>query len=273
MRPQQPVLRRGMPIRRQGTQSQCAVGPFFTGAPGNYCLTVEHGIGGIGNSRVVEANLDGFNWVRVGEYVTGVQNDKVDWAVVHLDDDVVIDAAPPFQIIADPLVAQQLPDKAVGVGYSHQAHGPIVFESGNIRSGNLDGKVDGSPTILNQFLCITNPGARRADEGVSGMAVYDKAGAVLGIEWAIEWNGPQQRHTFYVQPITAVVISFAETINALDDRYRNSRAPALVWGLAKPLADAMQEDVEERRKHAETQNTPELKHPKFLFGFIQRNIE
>lgn len=272
MRANPPTLRRGMPIRRQGSRSQCAIGPFFTGAPGHYFLTVEHGIGGLGGSRVVESCLDGMNWIRIGEYVAGAQDEKVDWAIVHIDDDIRIDTDPLVAVITDPLVLPTLPEKATGVGYSHQAGGHILFESTTFNCGDLNGRVGQSPTYRKQYQCLTAPRSRRADEGVSGMAVYDKAGDVLGIEWAIEWDGPAQRHTFYVQPTSAIVISFAETISALDNRYRSSRVPPVVWPLAKPLADAILEDIAEREKHAARTGAADLRSQLHLFKFIERNI-
>jgi hypothetical protein len=61
-------------------------------------------------------------------------------------------------------------------------------------------------------------------------------------------------------------------VSGLDDQYRKSQAPPPVWRLAKPLADCMVEDIETRRQYADRQGVPDLKLPKHLFLFLQRNI-
>ena len=183
-----------------------------------------HGVGASGADRTVEANLGGFGWTAIGDFVTGEQNDRVDWAIVRLYDTIAIDDRPPANV-ASP---------ATGVAYSHQAGGTVLFPANAVQRGNLNGPVQGSPTVLDQLQCVTAPGARRADVGVSGMGVFDGSGDVIGIEWAVEWDGPAQRHTFYAQPMGNVAASFFSKVGNLDAQYRDSQVPPPVGGWPSP---------------------------------------
>src|ERR1700730_11335669 len=122
-----PTLLRGMTIRRSATPgTQCAAGPYFIGAAKRYFFTVFHGVGAPGPDRTVEANLGGFGWTAIGDFVTGAQNDRVDWAIVQLYDTIVIDDQPPANVV----------NPATGVAYSHQAGGTVLFPANAVQRGD-----------------------------------------------------------------------------------------------------------------------------------------
>ncbi|GAA2975170.1 S1 family peptidase [Actinokineospora diospyrosa] len=232
-----PTLRRGMRVQRQGINAQCSVGPFFQGTDATYFLTVQHGVTGPGNNRVVEACFDGFAYTRVGTYITGIQDEAVDWAIVKIDPGITVDAAVPVGQTAAKFASVAAQKKLTAVGYNYQQGGPALFESADFTHGDLNGRVDNSPTFRQQYQCRTT-GERRANSGDSGSAVFDQVGKLIGMEWAIEWDGTRDRHLFYAQPIITVAVSLIGRLWDLEVNHPDHPD----WPLAKPISQQLGSD-------------------------------
>lgn len=227
---QQLVLRRGMRIRRQGSNDYCSVGPFLKGKTKYYCFTVQHGMNRIGGNRIVEATFSGFDYVPIGTYVTGGQDDDADWAIVELSDRVTIDPSIPKDAVAQKFKSAPKVFKMIAVGYSYQQGGVVNFESTKTKRGDLNGRVPNSPTHRDQYQCETTGGGN-VIEGYSGMPVYTNESELAGIQWAVERDG--QQHIFYVQPIEVVTAKLVMKLVQL------IRADQITeeWQLAEPLAE------------------------------------
>ncbi|GEM_PF-2992215 len=235
----QPVLKRGMRVCKSGSNSICSVGPLLVVTQQlRYFFTVQHGISPVGE-RYVDATLTGNSYVTVGQYITGVRDEKCDWALVQLNNTVKIDLElPAFQA------------KATGLGFNYQKQPPqYQFFTSDTAFQNcrkdLDGNVEGSPTCKDQYQFITQPGTNEAKEGDSGMAVYSQAGELLGMEWGIYVDRTPQGHghLFYVQPIDTVIASLLDKIQDLKQRNQAAikggwTVPG-AWTLIKPLADIL----------------------------------
>ncbi|UVS80411.1 hypothetical protein Actkin_04162 [Actinokineospora sp. UTMC 2448] len=232
-----PTLRRGMRVQRQGVNAQCSVGPFLTGADGIYFLTVQHGLNHPARTRVVEASLNGFDYTPIGAYITGVQDEAVDWAIVKVDPGITIDRAVPVGETARKFPSTAKDAKLTGVAYNYQQGGYALFESTEFAQRDLDGPVENSPTVRKQFVC-RNTGGHLADVGDSGSAVYDQLGALVGMEWAVERDDSQGLRLFYVQPILTVAVSLIGRLWELETHHADSAD----WTAARPLAQHLGAD-------------------------------